>query len=51
MKFCFTLKSSDEAISVKEFGDFNDAVVYFANQKRLAIDDFLKIYNVKLYER
>lgn len=47
MKFYFTLKNNDEPINVYTTESIGEAIVYFANQKKLTIDDFLKIYKVK----
>jgi len=43
--------SSQEVISVIDAKDLDDAVFYFAAQKKLPIEDFLRIFSVSELER
>lgn len=44
--FGFSSKLNDEVYNKAKFESMEDAVVYFAEQKSMTIDDFLTIYNV-----
>ena len=45
-KFKFTAKGSKEAIASTQAENIEDAIEFFAKKKKLAIEAFLKIYNV-----
>ena len=49
---CFSKADpSQEAIAITKAKDLDDAVFYFAAQKKLLIEDFLRIFSVSELER
>jgi hypothetical protein len=44
--FAYYNDKSNEAIDTKPFSSLLDAIEYFSKQKKLSIDDFLKLYKV-----
>ena len=49
---CFIKSDSNqEAIAVTDAKDLDDAIFYFAAQKKLPIEDFLRIFSVSELER
>ena len=49
---CFSKSdSSQEAIAVVEAEGINEAIVYFATQKKLPMGDFVRIFSVSKLER
>ena len=49
---CFSKSdSSQEAIAVVNAKDMNEAIIYFAAQKKLPIEDFIRIFSVSKLER
>lgn len=46
-KYKFCSKGKNEAISYVNASSLDEAVMYFSELKKLSIEDFLKIYDVK----
>jgi hypothetical protein len=51
-RFVFTNKGSDEVVGISEVPKSQEeAIEFFAKIKKLSIDDFIKLYDVKEVEK
>jgi hypothetical protein len=48
--YYFSFKNSEERISTYKANDYEEAVSFFASQKRLSEDVFLRLYDVDILE-
>jgi hypothetical protein len=51
-RFVFTNKGSDEVVGISEVPkSLQESIEFFAKIKKLSIDDFIKLYDVKEVEK